>query len=51
MPSGLLESDLDQLCILNQNYADWRYFFSKISEEKIGIDQDCKEENQMNNQS
>ena len=35
MPSGLFEVDLDEICRINKQSADWRAFFSQISEEKI----------------
>jgi hypothetical protein len=34
MPSGLFEVDLDEICKINKQSADWRTFFSQISEEK-----------------
>ena len=33
MPSGLFESDIEALCQMQQNYGDWRLFFSKISQD------------------
>jgi len=28
MPSGLFEVDLDEICKINKQSADWRHFFS-----------------------